>query len=74
MVAMHAGEVKVGWIYKDDLVEKQLKMGDINRIPAGSAFYLVNTGKGQRLHIICSIDATSDYSWDWLTPPYQVLI
>ncbi|XP_031256361.1 vicilin-like seed storage protein At2g28490 [Pistacia vera] len=50
------GEARVGCIYKDDLVEKTLKVGDVFRIPAGSAFYLVNTGEGQKLHIICSID------------------
>ncbi|KAF8397644.1 hypothetical protein HHK36_016564 [Tetracentron sinense] len=49
------GEAKIGWIYKEDMVEKQLKMGDVYRIPAGSAFYMVNTGEGQRLQIICSI-------------------
>lgn len=53
---MFAGEAKVGCIYKDELVERQLKIGDLYRIPAGSAFYLLNTGEGQRLHIICSID------------------
>ncbi|XP_039136721.1 vicilin-like seed storage protein At2g28490 [Dioscorea cayenensis subsp. rotundata] len=52
------GEVKMGWIYKDEYVEKKLKMGDVNFIPAGSAFYMVNTGIGQRLQIICSIDAS----------------
>lgn len=50
------GEAKVGLIYKDELAERRLKVGDIYRIPAGSAFYLVNTEEGQRLHIICSID------------------
>ncbi|KAJ4977629.1 hypothetical protein NE237_008409 [Protea cynaroides] len=50
------GEVKIGWIYKDGLVEKQLNMGDVYRIPAGSPFYMLNTGEGQRLQIICSID------------------
>lgn len=53
---LHAGEAKVGNIYKDDLAERTLKTGDIYRISAGSAFYIVNTGEGQRLHIICSID------------------
>ncbi|XP_068669019.1 vicilin-like seed storage protein At2g28490 [Aristolochia californica] len=52
------GEMRIGWIYKDDLVEKQLKIGDVYRIPPGSAFYIVNTGRGQRLQIICSIDRT----------------
>lgn len=52
------GEVKMGWIYKDEYVKKKLKMGDVNFIPAGSAFYMVNTGIGQRLQIICSIDAS----------------
>ncbi|XP_077239532.1 vicilin-like seed storage protein At2g28490 [Tasmannia lanceolata] len=52
------GEMKIGWIYKDEMVEKQLRIGDIYRIPAGSAFYMVNVGKGQRLEIICSIDTS----------------
>ncbi|XP_043709818.1 vicilin-like seed storage protein At2g28490 [Telopea speciosissima] len=50
------GEMKIGLIYKDRLVERQLKMGDVYRIQAGYAFYLVNTGDGQRLQVICSID------------------
>jgi len=50
------GEAKVGLIYEDELAERRLKIGDIYRIPAGSAFYLMNAEKGQRLHIICSID------------------
>ncbi|RZC70390.1 hypothetical protein C5167_033549 [Papaver somniferum] len=52
------GEAKIGWIYQDGLVEKNLKMGDVYRIPAGSTFYIVNTGKGQRLQIISSIDTS----------------
>ncbi|XP_028775865.1 vicilin-like seed storage protein At2g28490 [Neltuma alba] len=50
------GEAKLGFIYKDKLAERLLKTGDVYTIPAGSVFYLVNTGRGQRLHIICSID------------------
>ncbi|CAD5166711.1 unnamed protein product [Musa acuminata subsp. malaccensis] len=64
---VHRGDVRVGWIYKDGLAERQLKMGDIIHIPAGSTFYMVNAGEGQRLQIICSID-TSD-SMDF--SPYQ---
>ncbi|XP_062172690.1 vicilin-like seed storage protein At2g28490 [Alnus glutinosa] len=52
------GEAKIGFIYKDALAERRLKTGDVYRLPAGSAFYLVNTGEGQRLHIICSIDTS----------------
>ncbi|KAL6967319.1 hypothetical protein U1Q18_033129 [Sarracenia purpurea var. burkii] len=63
---IHRGEAKVGSIHKDELVEKQLKSGDVYRIGAGSAFYLVNIGEGQRLHIICSIDKT-DSSFGWGT-------
>lgn len=59
-----AGEAKVGSIYNDELVEKQLKIGDLYTIPAGSAFYLVNTGEGQRLHIICSIDMSESLKMD----------
>lgn len=33
-------------------------MGDIYRIEAGSAFYLINGAEGQRLHVICSIDTS----------------
>jgi hypothetical protein len=62
--------VKVGYIHKDELVERKLKMGDVLHIDAGSTFYLVNTGKGQRLQIICSIDASD--SLGFFGPPYQV--
>ncbi|XP_062213436.1 vicilin-like seed storage protein At2g28490 [Phragmites australis] len=62
------GEVKVGYIYEDELVERKLKMGDVLHIDAGSTFYMVNTGKGQRLQIICSIDASDSLGFG---PPYQ---
>ena len=51
-----SGEAKFGFIYKDKLAERELKRGDVYEIPAGSAFYLVNTAESQRLHVICSID------------------
>ncbi|KAI9196591.1 hypothetical protein LWI28_025264 [Acer negundo] len=50
------GEARIGSIYRDDLVEKKLKTGDIYRVSAGSTFYLENTRERQRLHIVCSID------------------
>ncbi|XP_038980830.1 vicilin-like seed storage protein At2g28490 [Phoenix dactylifera] len=53
---VRTGEAKVGYIHKNKLVEKRLKSGHINAIPAGSSFYVVNSGKSERLHIICSID------------------
>ncbi|KAL9240999.1 hypothetical protein vseg_015159 [Gypsophila vaccaria] len=52
------GEAKIGFIYGDELGERSLKMGDVYRIPAGSTFYIVNTGETERLNIICSIDAS----------------
>ncbi|KAL3718830.1 hypothetical protein ACJRO7_003871 [Eucalyptus globulus] len=52
------GEATIGAILNDELVERRLKIGDIYRVPAGSAFYLVNIGEGQRLHIITSIDTS----------------
>ncbi|KAG2552102.1 hypothetical protein PVAP13_9KG435085 [Panicum virgatum] len=61
------GKVKVGYIYKDELVERKFKMGDVLHIDAGSTFYMVNTGKGQRLQIICSIDASDSLVFG---PPY----
>ncbi|XP_072997684.1 vicilin-like seed storage protein At2g28490 [Typha latifolia] len=67
VIFVRRGDVKVGWIYKDALVERQLKMGDIIHIPSGSTFYMVNTGKGQRLQMICSIDASESLGWS----PYQ---
>ncbi|XP_073147985.1 vicilin-like seed storage protein At2g28490 [Henckelia pumila] len=57
------GEARVGNIYKDELVERSLKMGDIYRIGSGSAFYLINTGEGQRLHVVCSIDTSDSLGW-----------
>uniref|UniRef100_A0A803L3T4 Cupin type-1 domain-containing protein n=1 Tax=Chenopodium quinoa TaxID=63459 RepID=A0A803L3T4_CHEQI len=50
------GEAKLGFIYDDKLSERKLKNGDVYRIPAGSTFYIVNTGETERLTIICSID------------------
>ncbi|AES67413.1 vicilin-like seed storage protein At2g28490 [Medicago truncatula] len=50
------GEAKVGFVNEDELAERDLKKGDVYQIPAGSAFYLLNTGEAQKLHIICSID------------------
>lgn len=55
---MSAGEARVGHIYKDELVERRLRMGDIYRIEAGSAFYLMNKAEGQRLSVVCSIDTS----------------
>ncbi|URE31485.1 Cupin [Musa troglodytarum] len=52
------GEVKVGWIHKDELVERKMRRGDVNVIPAGSTFYIVNTHRGDRSQMICSIDTT----------------
>jgi len=54
-----AGEAKLGFIYDDELAERRLKTGDLYMIPSGSAFYLVNIGEGQRLHVICSIDPST---------------
>ncbi|XP_007015475.2 PREDICTED: vicilin-like seed storage protein At2g28490 [Theobroma cacao] len=50
------GEARVGCIYNDQMVERRMKIGDVYHIPAGSTFYILNPGEGQRLHIICSID------------------
>ncbi|XP_060174366.1 vicilin-like seed storage protein At2g28490 [Lycium barbarum] len=60
---VHHGEARVGHIYRDGLVERKLKHGDVYTIPAGSAFYLENR-VDQRLRIICSIDITSE-SMGW---------
>ncbi|MBA0766157.1 hypothetical protein Gotri_015224 [Gossypium trilobum] len=51
-----AGQATVGLIYKDHMVERELKNGDVYQIPAGSTFYILNIEKSQRLHIICNID------------------
>lgn len=64
MLIEYTGEAKVGWIHKNELVERTLKSGDVYRIPAGSAFYMVNKADGQRLQIICSIDTTESLGGD----------
>ncbi|KAL9171140.1 hypothetical protein ABFS82_04G190700 [Erythranthe guttata] len=56
-------EARVGHIYKDELVERSLKVGDIYRIEAGSAFYMINRAEGEKLHVICSIDASDSLGW-----------
>ncbi|KAK4421490.1 Vicilin-like seed storage protein [Sesamum alatum] len=55
---IRTGEATIGHICKDALVEKSIKSGDIYRISAGSPFYLMNTAKRQKLHVICSIDTS----------------
>ncbi|XP_020590037.1 vicilin-like seed storage protein At2g28490 [Phalaenopsis equestris] len=51
------GEAKAGWIHEDDLVERQLKPGDVLHVPAGSAFYFVNTRKDQKLQFIGALES-----------------
>ncbi|XP_073302414.1 vicilin-like seed storage protein At2g28490 [Primulina huaijiensis] len=63
IIFLRAGEARVGHIYKDKLVERTLKMGDIYRIEAGSAFYVINTDHSHSLHMICSIDAFESLHW-----------
>ncbi|KAJ0975485.1 hypothetical protein J5N97_017450 [Dioscorea zingiberensis] len=60
---IQTGEVKVGWIHKDKLVEAKLKMGDVSVIPAGSAFYFINVGNDEKLRMICSINAAGTSGW-----------
>ncbi|KAG4974114.1 hypothetical protein JHK82_031023 [Glycine max] len=59
IIFIRRGEAKLGFIYDDELAERRLKTGDLYMIPSGSAFYLVNIGEGQRLHVICSIDPST---------------
>ncbi|KAH7863078.1 hypothetical protein Vadar_013088 [Vaccinium darrowii] len=57
------GEARVGSICRDELIERNLRNGDVYRIPAGSTFYLVNTADSQRLQIICSIEKSDSIGW-----------
>ncbi|KAE8691024.1 LOB domain-containing protein 11-like [Hibiscus syriacus] len=61
---VRTGEARVGCIYEDEMVERRLNIGDVFPIPAGSAFYILNPGEGQRLHIICSIDPYESLNLD----------
>lgn len=63
MESIGAGEANIGLIRNDELVEQQLKTGDIYTIVAGSVFYIENRGEGQRLQIICSIDTSESLNW-----------
>ncbi|XP_020223440.1 vicilin-like seed storage protein At2g28490 [Cajanus cajan] len=63
IIFLRSGEAKVGFIYRDRLAERHLKMGDVYQIPAGSAFYLVNM-EDQKLDIICSIDPSESLGVD----------
>ncbi|KAL3518343.1 hypothetical protein ACH5RR_020932 [Cinchona calisaya] len=65
------GEARLGHIYKDDFAERHLKTGDVYRIASGSAFYIVNTAESHRLHIICSIDTSENYGWQWHNHGFQ---
>ncbi|MED6159769.1 hypothetical protein PIB30_045296 [Stylosanthes scabra] len=55
VIFIRRGEVKLGFINGDELAERRLKSGDVYIIAAGTPFYLVNIGQGQRLQIVCSI-------------------
>ncbi|PNY02685.1 vicilin-like protein antimicrobial peptides 2-2-like protein [Trifolium pratense] len=59
IIFIRRGVAKLGFIYGDELEERRIQTGDIYVIPAGSVFYLVNIGEGQRLHVICSIDPST---------------
>ncbi|XP_058735043.1 vicilin-like seed storage protein At2g28490 [Vicia villosa] len=61
IIFVRRGVAKLGFIYGDELEERRLKTGDIYVIPAGSVFYLVNIGEGQRLKVICSIDSSTRF-------------
>ncbi|TYJ43799.1 hypothetical protein E1A91_A03G178300v1 [Gossypium mustelinum] len=65
---IHAGQATVGLIYKDHMVERELKNGDVYQIPAGSTFYILNTEESQRLHIICSIDPSESLNMGTFQP------
>lgn len=56
------GFAKVGWVHHGDFIEKNLKIGDVYRIPGGSVFYILNTDEGQRLHITCGLDTSYSLS------------
>ncbi|CAL9050557.1 vicilin-like seed storage protein At2g28490 [Musa acuminata AAA Group] len=57
------GEVEAGWIHKDELVQRKLKRGDINVIPAGSPFYIANTNS-ERSHMVCGIDTSQSLTYN----------
>ncbi|WJX44211.1 hypothetical protein P8452_31216 [Trifolium repens] len=59
IIFVRRGVAKLGFIYGDELEERRIQTGDLYVIPAGSVFYLVNIGEGQRLHVICSIDPST---------------
>ncbi|XP_020590098.1 vicilin-like seed storage protein At2g28490 [Phalaenopsis equestris] len=65
------GEVKIGWIHEDELVERQLKAGAVLRIPAGSIFYYVNNNEHQ-LQIIAGIEPVGTDLIDDLFTPFYV--
>lgn len=48
----------MGLVHHHELGERQLKAGDLYRIPAGSTFYLQNVEDGHRLELILSIDTS----------------
>ncbi|KAK6926833.1 Cupin 1 [Dillenia turbinata] len=64
IIFIRGGEARVGTVYKDDMVERHLKMGDVFRIEGGSTFYLINMDEGQRLHVICSLDPNEGLGFD----------
>ncbi|KAK7312541.1 hypothetical protein VNO77_36472 [Canavalia gladiata] len=64
IIFIHTGDAKLGFVYDNELAERRLKTGDVYVIPAGSPFYFVNIGESHRLHIICSIDPSTNLGVD----------
>ncbi|XP_020253698.1 vicilin-like seed storage protein At2g28490 [Asparagus officinalis] len=59
VIFVRRGHAKMGWICKKGkMAESRLRAGDVTVIPAGSAFYLINDCKDERLQAIASIDST----------------
>eukprot|EP01018_Ginkgo_biloba_P037371 Gb_30035 [translate_table: standard] len=56
---VHTGKARVGWVRKNDLVERNVKRGDIYRIPAGSLFHIFNTDKEERLRLFGILDTSN---------------
>lgn len=48
----YKGKGRVSWVHNQKLVEQDLEAGQIYYVPKGSLFYVINTDKKQRLHII----------------------
>lgn len=49
---VYEGKGRIGWVRNQKLIEQDVEAGQVYYVPEGSPFYVINTDRNQRLHVI----------------------